>query len=74
MVAGVVLLSGSEVVGWSDPRVISTAVLWLLFAVVLFLRVASFLKARQVAMMTIVAFVLMLWCLVLSHNQTPMGG
>jgi ABC-type transport system involved in cytochrome c biogenesis permease subunit len=74
MLAGVVLLAGSEMVGWRDPRVISTLVLWVVFAVVLFLRVASFLKARQVAMMTIVAFFLMLWCLVLSHNQTPMGG
>ncbi|MGL4554044.1 MAG: cytochrome c biogenesis protein CcsA [Gemmataceae bacterium] len=73
MIAGVVLLARSEVVGWTDPRVLSTAVLWLLFAVVLFLRVASFLRARQVAMLTIVAFFLLLCSLALSHNH-PTGG
>lgn len=73
MIAGVVLLSRSEVVSWTDPRVLSTVVLWLLFAVVLFLRIASFLRARQVAMLTIVAFLLLLCSLVLSHNQ-PTGG
>jgi ABC-type transport system involved in cytochrome c biogenesis permease subunit len=74
MLAGVILLSSSEVVGWTDPRVVSTVVLWVLFAVVLFMRLASFLKARQVAMMTIVAFFLMLCCLALSHNQPATGG
>jgi len=74
MLAGMVLLSTSQFVGWSDPRVVSTLVLWVLFAVVLFLRLASFLKARQVALMTIVAFFLMLCCLALSHNQPAMGG
>jgi len=74
MLAGMVLLSTSQFVGWSDPRVVSTFLLWVLFAVVLFLRLASFLKARQVALMTIVAFFLMLCCLALSHNQPAIGG
>jgi len=73
MIAGVVLLTRSDVVGWTDPRVLSSLVLWVLFAVLLFLRVASFLRARQVALLTIVAFGLMLCSLVLSHNQ-PTGG
>ncbi|MFQ3594122.1 MAG: cytochrome c biogenesis protein CcsA [Gemmataceae bacterium] len=74
MLAGMILLSESTFVGWGDPRVVSTLALWLLFAVVLFLRLASFLKARQVAWMTIVAFFLMVWCWGLSHNQPTMGG
>jgi ABC-type transport system involved in cytochrome c biogenesis permease subunit len=78
MLAGVVLLlRGSELVGWSDPRVLGTAVLWLAFAVLLYLRYGRHLRGRPAALLTIAAFVLLLFCLVLAHplqGSAPGGG
>ena len=67
MVAGIVLLLRGSVVGWTDARVLATGLLWLVFAVVLYLRFAHHLRGRQVAMLTILAFVLLLGCLAVSH-------
>jgi ABC-type transport system involved in cytochrome c biogenesis permease subunit len=53
--------------GWRDPRVLSAAVLWLAFAVMLVVRYGYHLRGRPVALLTIAAFVLMLCCLALSH-------
>jgi ABC-type transport system involved in cytochrome c biogenesis permease subunit len=55
---------------WTDPRVISTGVLWLAFAVLLQLRYGRWLRGRQVAIGTIAAFALLIVCLALSH---PVG-
>ena len=52
---------------WTDPRVLGTIVLWLTFALLLFLRHGYHLRGRQVAVLTIVAFVLLLGCITLSH-------
>lgn len=68
MLAGVVLiLQGSDAVGWSDPRVLATIALWGVFVLLLYLRFAQHLRGRQVALLTIAAFVVMLFGLVLSH-------
>jgi ABC-type transport system involved in cytochrome c biogenesis permease subunit len=67
MIAGAVLLRRSELVGWTDPRVVSTAVLWLAFALLLYLRLGHHLRGRQVALLTIGAFLMLLCCLVVSH-------
>lgn len=70
MLAGVVLIvQGSDSVGWTDPRVLGTAALWFVFALLLYLRFAQHLRGRQVALMTILAFVMLLCCIVLSHSQ-----
>jgi ABC-type transport system involved in cytochrome c biogenesis permease subunit len=53
--------------GWRDPRVLSAAGLWLVFAVMLVVRYGYHLRGRSVALLTIAAFVLMLCCLALSH-------
>jgi ABC-type transport system involved in cytochrome c biogenesis permease subunit len=55
---------------WTDPRVLSTGVLWLVFAVLLQLRYGRHLRGRQVALGTIAAFALLIVCLALSH---PVG-
>jgi ABC-type transport system involved in cytochrome c biogenesis permease subunit len=74
ILAGVVLLyRGSDTVTWSDPRVLSTGVLWLAFALMLYLRYGHHLRGRQVALMTIMTFVVLLCCLALSHTL-PHGG
>ena len=67
MVAGVVLLLRGSVVSWTDARVLATALLWVVFAVLLYLRFARHLRGRQVALLTILAFVLLLGCLAVSH-------
>lgn len=70
---GVLILMGSELVGWSDPRVVSTIVLWIVFAVLMYLRFGYHLRGRQVALMTIAAFVMMLCCLILAHPLRQVG-
>lgn len=68
MIAGVVLIAqGSDTVGWTDPRVLGTLVLWCVFAVLLYLRFAQHLRGRQVAFMTILAFLMLLCCVVITH-------
>lgn len=75
VVAGVILiLKGSEIVGWDDPRVLSTGVLWVVFALLLAVRLGHLFKGRQVALMTIAAFVLLVCCLAISHAPTRQGG
>lgn len=56
--------------GWTDLRVLSTVVLWLAFALLLYLRYGQHVRGRPVAVLTIVTFVLLLCCLALSH---PVG-
>jgi ABC-type transport system involved in cytochrome c biogenesis permease subunit len=60
--------------GWTDPRVQAAGVLWLAFAVVLYLRFGYHLRGRQVALLTILTFVLLVGCLVLSHPVGQGGG
>ncbi len=68
MIAGVVLLvQGSDTVSWTDPRVLSTVILWLAFVMLLYLRYGYHLRARQVALMTIMTFLVLLCCLALNH-------
>jgi ABC-type transport system involved in cytochrome c biogenesis permease subunit len=60
--------------GWTDPRVLSAGVLWLAFALVVYLRFGYHLRGRRVALLTIVTFVLLIGCLALSHPLGQGGG
>src|SRR5262245_14994725 len=71
MFAGIVLMIDSDLVGWADPRVLSPVVLWLVFVLLLYFRFAQHVRGRQAALMTIAAFVLLLFCLILSHQPRP---
>lgn len=74
VLAGVVLIvQGSDTVGWTDPRVLGTAVLWVVFALLLYLRFAQHLRGKQAALMTIAAFLLLLCCLAISHPLPQRG-
>ena len=64
---------GGRLPGWSDPRIISTFVLWLVFAILLYLRYSYHLRGRRVAWMTIMAFALLLVTLATSHSWTSGG-
>jgi ABC-type transport system involved in cytochrome c biogenesis permease subunit len=71
LVIGVALLFHGRIEGWvGDRRVWSAVVLWLAFAVLVYLRYAVHLRGRPVAVLTIMTFVLLLTCLTLSH---PVG-
>jgi ABC-type transport system involved in cytochrome c biogenesis permease subunit len=59
---------------WLDPRIISTGVLWLLFALLVYLRYGYHLRARRVALLTIVAFGLLVCTLAASHTAAQGGG
>ena len=68
---GLFLLLQQPLPPWTDPRILSTAVLWLTFLVLLVLRYAWHLRGRSVAVLTIAAFGLLMVCIVLEH---PLGG
>jgi ABC-type transport system involved in cytochrome c biogenesis permease subunit len=59
---------------WLDPRIISTVALWLLFALLFYLRYGYHLRARRLALLTIVAFGLLVCTLAASHTVTQGGG
>ena len=69
MFFGVVLTfrSASPIRSWTNPRVLSTGLLWLVFAIVLYLRYGQHLRGRRVALLTITAFILLIVTLVLPH-------
>jgi ABC-type transport system involved in cytochrome c biogenesis permease subunit len=72
IVLGAALLaqSADRLAGWSDPRVLATGVLWVVFALLVYLRYGYHLRGRQVALLTIATFLLLLGCLTLAH---PVG-
>jgi ABC-type transport system involved in cytochrome c biogenesis permease subunit len=74
MLLGLILMTRAHPRGWTDPRVVASAVLWLTFAVVLYLRLARQARGRRVAVLTIVTFGLLLFCLVLAHPIGTGGG
>jgi ABC-type transport system involved in cytochrome c biogenesis permease subunit len=74
LIIGLFLMIEEHLRGWSDPRVLSAGVLWLAFAVLLYLRYGYHLRGRQVALWTIVTFGLLVCCLALSHPVGQGGG
>src|SRR6516164_9791711 len=54
--------------GWTDLRILSTVALWLLFGILLYLRYGQHQRGRRIALLTIVAFALLLLTLVTSHG------
>jgi ABC-type transport system involved in cytochrome c biogenesis permease subunit len=74
MLLGGVLLFRGQLAGWADPRVLASIVLWLTFAILLYLRLARHVRGRQAAVLTIVTFALLLCCLTLAHPVGQGGG
>jgi ABC-type transport system involved in cytochrome c biogenesis permease subunit len=69
LLAGIALLWQSETVvdGWSNPKVLGSLGLWLVFAILLYLRYGVRARGRQVALLTVLAFALLLFALVSAH-------
>lgn len=59
---------------WLDPRILGTGLLWLVFVLLLYLRYGFHLRGRRMALLTIVAFVLLLATLASSHTTVSGGG
>jgi ABC-type transport system involved in cytochrome c biogenesis permease subunit len=70
LLLGALIMFQDRLPGWTDPRVLGAGILWLAFAVLSYLRYGHHLRGRQVAVLTIVTFVLLMGCLALAH---PVG-
>jgi ABC-type transport system involved in cytochrome c biogenesis permease subunit len=58
---------------WLSVKVLTTATLWLVFAVLLYLRYATNVPARRLAVLHVAAFALLLLALAASHPFVPGG-
>jgi ABC-type transport system involved in cytochrome c biogenesis permease subunit len=63
-----------EVQNWLDPKVLGTAGLWLVFALLLYLRLGAHLRGRNMALLTIVAFLLLVFTLGATHTVVQGGN
>jgi ABC-type transport system involved in cytochrome c biogenesis permease subunit len=75
LTAGILIGMGLLVLGrehpvqsWLDPRVLSAAVLWVVFALLLYAKFAAKVRGRRVALLTIVAFLCLLLTLAVPHT------
>jgi ABC-type transport system involved in cytochrome c biogenesis permease subunit len=59
--------------GWNDPKITGTLLLWLLFALLLYLRVQARLGGTRLAVLTIMAFGLLLFTLASAHTSIRVG-
>lgn len=60
--------------GFSSPKVLSTLGLWIVFAILLYLRYAVHARGRQLALGTMVAFALLVIALVFAHPFADGGA
>lgn len=71
---GAVLMRSDQLQGWSDPRIVGSAILWAVFAILVYLRYGNRLRGRRAALLTIVAFVLLMFTLTSAHTAVPGGA
>jgi ABC-type transport system involved in cytochrome c biogenesis permease subunit len=76
ILVGVALLlqSREALSGWGDPKILSAAALWLVFAILVYLRYAAGARGRQVAVLTILAFALLVLSLASPVHSFGAGG
>lgn len=70
---GIQVRQGDLLEGWTSPKILSSLGLWLVFAILLYLRYAAHVRGRQVALWTVMAFVVML-AAILSPVHPFVGG
>jgi len=75
MVVGLVLLvrQGSAA-PWDSLKILSTLGLWLVFAIIMYLRYAAHVRGKQAALWTVVAFALLLFALAAPEHAFLEGG
>jgi ABC-type transport system involved in cytochrome c biogenesis permease subunit len=59
---------------WTNPKVVSTIGLWLVFVILLYLRYGAQVRGRRLALLTFLAFALLLFTLVSAHPTVAGGG
>jgi ABC-type transport system involved in cytochrome c biogenesis permease subunit len=66
LLIGVVLQvqTGSSFEGWTSPKILSSIGLWLVFGILLYVRYAAHARGRQVALLTVLAFALLVLALI----------
>jgi ABC-type transport system involved in cytochrome c biogenesis permease subunit len=76
VIIGMALLAQAArpVRSWTDPRVLSAIALWLVFAVLLYLRYTLHVRGRRVAILTIVAFALLVVTFAVPHTLSGGGA
>jgi ABC-type transport system involved in cytochrome c biogenesis permease subunit len=75
LVGAALLLQDRDAVrNWLDPKVLGSVVLWLLFLVLLYLRYGVHVQGRRLALLTIVAFALMLVTFAAPAHHFAQGG
>jgi ABC-type transport system involved in cytochrome c biogenesis permease subunit len=74
LVIGVILLINTRELTWGDPKVIATGLLWLVFALLLYVRHGLHVRGRRVAVGTIITFGLMLLAFAVEHWPNSAGG
>jgi ABC-type transport system involved in cytochrome c biogenesis permease subunit len=73
LVGAVLLLQRPDrLEGWTDPKVLGALLLWVVFGLLLYLRYIH-VRGRQLAWLTIVAFVLLVFTLASSHTVVQGG-
>ncbi len=74
VLVGVILLAKSASnVAWHDPKVLAAGLLWVVFAILLYLRYGQHLRGRRVALWTIAAFTLLLVTMAWPHLSAGGG-
>jgi ABC-type transport system involved in cytochrome c biogenesis permease subunit len=53
--------------GWLSPKILSALALWIVFAILLYLRYGAHVRGRRLALLTIVAFAVMMIAVLASH-------
>jgi ABC-type transport system involved in cytochrome c biogenesis permease subunit len=66
---GRLVQQADKLADWGYWKVSGTLILWVVFAILLYLRHAAHLRGRRVALLTIVAFVLLMFTLASAHPE-----
>jgi ABC-type transport system involved in cytochrome c biogenesis permease subunit len=76
LLVGLALLlhSPEPIAGWHDRKIQSAVALWLVFALVVYLRYRVHARGRQLAVLTILAFAILVLNLVTVHSFVGGGG
>jgi len=71
---GVSIQLGELSQGWRSPKILSALGLWVVFAILIYLRYGAHIRPRRVALMTIVAFAVLLIALGTAHPFLDEGA
>jgi ABC-type uncharacterized transport system permease subunit len=74
LLIGIILQFSGNAMDWLSLRVLSVVSLWVVFAILLFLRYRVHVRGRQLALWTMFAFAILVVALLTSHDFAQGGG